>query len=173
MSFDLQIADIRLLRSCNISEIYQLGASFSDTGNRLVEDPLTASSRLPYGESSFQGPTGRFSDGLLMIDYIGKNFSLCCIAQTGSHFVLMRFKPLRVDTHGQWSTINLFDCISSGIPLLNPYLEDNANFGHGVNFAVGGATALSTNALAVKNITTYSTKSSLVIYISQIVVMEV
>ncbi|KAL1802034.1 hypothetical protein ACET3Z_030681 [Daucus carota] len=120
MSLDLQLPDIRIFRSCEIDKIYQLGASFSDTGNRIVEDPMIASSRLPYGESSFLGPTGRYSDGLLMIDYI-----------------------------------------AAGIPLLNPYLKVNANFTHGVNFAVGGATALSAKALAEKDIMLDGTDNSL------------
>ncbi|WOH14028.1 hypothetical protein DCAR_0933544 [Daucus carota subsp. sativus] len=122
MSFDLQLPDIRVFRSCNIEKIYQFGASFSDTGNELVEDPTIASSRLPYGESSLQGPTGRYSDGLLMIDYIA---------------------------------------LAAGIPLLNPYLKDDADFSHGVNFAVGGATALSANGLAEKNIPVTAIDNSL------------
>ncbi|KAK1402400.1 acetylajmalan esterase-like [Heracleum sosnowskyi] len=110
ISFHLQLPDIRTFRSCNIDKIYQLGASFSDTGNRVVEDPMIASSRLPYGESTFLGPTGRYSDGLLVIDYIA---------------------------------------LAAGLPLLNPYLKDDANFSHGVNFAVGGATALPANNFRV------------------------
>ena len=77
MLSDLQLPDIRIFRSCKIDKIYQLGASFSDTGNGVVEHPMLASSRLPYGESTFLGPTGRYSDGLLVIDYIGNSFSFC------------------------------------------------------------------------------------------------
>ncbi|KAL8156081.1 acetylajmalan esterase-like [Apium graveolens] len=122
LSYVLQLPDIRTFRNCKIDKIYQFGASFSDTGNRVVEDPTIAPARLPYGESSFLGPTGRFSDGLLLIDYIA---------------------------------------LEAGLPLLNPYLKSDANFTHGVNFAVGGATALSAIALAAKNITVQGSKSSL------------
>ncbi|KAL8156080.1 hypothetical protein AgCh_001239 [Apium graveolens] len=94
-----------------------LGASFSDTENRIVKEPLIPPSRLPFGQSTFLGPTGRYSDGLLMFDYI------------------------------------------AGIPLLNPYLKDNATFGHGVNFAFAGATALSPDALAVENITMFGPRT--------------
>ncbi|KAL5212741.1 hypothetical protein ABZP36_023588 [Zizania latifolia] len=48
-----------------------------------------------------------------------------------------------------------------GLPQLNPYLDKGADFTHGVNFAVAGATALSTAALAAKGITVPHTNSSL------------
>lgn len=73
MCFGMHLPDMHILRSCNIDKIYQLGDSISDTGNRMIEDPLDACSRLPYGKSSSLGPTGRCSDGLLMIDFIGTN----------------------------------------------------------------------------------------------------
>uniref|UniRef100_A0A0D9VI04 GDSL esterase/lipase n=1 Tax=Leersia perrieri TaxID=77586 RepID=A0A0D9VI04_9ORYZ len=48
-----------------------------------------------------------------------------------------------------------------GLPLLNPYLDKSTDFTHGVNFAVAGATALNTTALAAKGITVPHTNSSL------------
>lgn len=63
------------LKSCKIDKIYQLGDSFSDTGNLMIEMPLTPAARLPYGETFFKKPTGRFSNGLLMIDFIGMLFN--------------------------------------------------------------------------------------------------
>ncbi|KAL2899936.1 hypothetical protein RDABS01_025018, partial [Bienertia sinuspersici] len=56
--------------------IYQFGDSLSDTGN-LIREPSGANSpykSLPYGQSYH--PTGRASDGLLMIDYIAMHFHL-------------------------------------------------------------------------------------------------
>ncbi|KAL8130242.1 hypothetical protein V2J09_019397 [Rumex salicifolius] len=48
------------------------------------------------------------------------------------------------------------------LPLLNPYLRKNADFSHGVNFAVAGATALNTSVIAaMNNITVLGTNSSL------------
>ncbi|WOG93792.1 hypothetical protein DCAR_0313079 [Daucus carota subsp. sativus] len=111
-----------ILTNCKIDKIYQLGDSLSDTGNRIVEDPLDACGSLPYGQNFPRGPTGRCSDGMLMID----------------HFAL-----------------------AAGIPFLNPYLKGNANFTHGVNFAVGGSTALSEYALAEKDIMLLGTSSTL------------
>lgn len=89
----LQLPDIRTFRNCKIDKIYQFGASFSDTGNGVVEDSTVSSARLPYGESSFQGPTGRYSDGLLVIDYIGKEFLTLVLPRLElltSHLVLQQ-----------------------------------------------------------------------------------
>ncbi|XP_074374413.1 acetylajmalan esterase-like [Apium graveolens] len=104
MCFDRQLPDISALESCNIDRIYNLGDSTSDVGNRVVEDPVNPCLQPPYGMNFYQGPTGRCSDGMLIIDY-----TFC----------------------------------SAGLPLMDPYLQGNSNFTHGVNFAVGGATALS------------------------------
>lgn len=120
--FDPQLPDISMLRSCKIDKIYQLGDSLSDTGNRMVEDPLDLCGSLPYGQNFFLGPTGRCSDGMLMIDHIA---------------------------------------LAAGVPLLNPYLKGNANFTHGVNFAVAGSTALSATALGEKDIMLLVTNSTL------------
>ncbi|XP_002528395.2 GDSL esterase/lipase At5g03980 [Ricinus communis] len=60
-----------LLQACNFDAIYQLGDSISDTGNLVQEDPSSFCGRLPYGQNFFNNkPTGRCSNGLLMIDYI-------------------------------------------------------------------------------------------------------
>ncbi|KAK9757575.1 hypothetical protein RND81_01G171500 [Saponaria officinalis] len=48
-----------------------------------------------------------------------------------------------------------------GKPLLNPYLDRQANFSHGVNFAVAGSTALDTATLLSKGVLSPVTNSSL------------
>ncbi|EAY86633.1 hypothetical protein OsI_08013 [Oryza sativa Indica Group] len=48
-----------------------------------------------------------------------------------------------------------------GLPLLNPYLDKGADFTHGVNFAVTGATALDAAALARIGVAAPHTNSSL------------
>lgn len=61
----------------SIDTVYQLGDSTSDAGNliRIVtpDSPAAVSGRLPYGETLGK-PTGRFCDGLLIVDYISKLF---------------------------------------------------------------------------------------------------
>ncbi|XP_021766505.1 acetylajmalan esterase-like [Chenopodium quinoa] len=58
--------------------IYQFGDSLSDTGNLIRESTgaKTAFARLPYGQTYFHHPTGRCSDGLLMVDYFAMYFNL-------------------------------------------------------------------------------------------------
>lgn len=53
----------------------------------------------------------------------------------------------------------------SGLPLLNPYKDRKANFSHGANFAVAGATALSIEYLTRKKIAMSFTNSSLSVQI--------
>ncbi|KAK9117671.1 hypothetical protein Sjap_016618 [Stephania japonica] len=105
--------------------IYQFGDSIADTGNLVREGPLGAAtpfSRFPYGDTYFNKPTGRCSNGLLMIDFIAKEL---------------------------------------GLPHLNPYLDKEADFQHGANFAVAGSTALDTSILAQNRIMVPVTNSSL------------
>ncbi|KAG5541586.1 hypothetical protein RHGRI_021427 [Rhododendron griersonianum] len=52
---------------------------------------------------------------------------------------------------------------ASGLPFLNPYLEKDADFKHGVNFAVAGAAALTTEDLAKMNVIDTLTNSSLAV----------
>ncbi|XP_074287702.1 acetylajmalan esterase-like [Silene latifolia] len=51
-----------------IEAIYQFGDSISDTGNLMHEVGPVVCARPPYGQTFFHHPTGRCSDGLLMID---------------------------------------------------------------------------------------------------------
>ncbi|XP_021715050.1 GDSL esterase/lipase At5g03980-like isoform X2 [Chenopodium quinoa] len=117
VSDDLQRSDSRTIKA-----IYQFGDSISDTGNFIREDPRSSFAKLPYGETFFHKPTGRCSDGLLMIDYFAEFFKL---------------------------------------PYLDPYLNKDGNFSHGVNFAVAGSTALNVSTLAQNNISYHATNTSL------------
>ncbi|KAL1204592.1 GDSL esterase/lipase [Cardamine amara subsp. amara] len=101
----------------NFKSIISFGDSIADTGNLLgLSDPndLPHVAFLPYGETFFHHPTGRFSDGRLIIDFIAEFL---------------------------------------GLPLVPPfYGSQNANFDKGVNFAVGGATALEQSFLEERGI---------------------
>ncbi|CAK9175067.1 unnamed protein product [Ilex paraguariensis] len=106
--------------------IYQLGDSLADTGNLICQSATTgktpAAAHLPYGESFRGGPTGRCSNGLLIIDFVA---------------------------------------IALSLPLLNPYLDSNATFDHGANFAVAGSTALDYTFFTTKGVYNPSTNISL------------
>lgn len=61
------------------TSIFSFGDSLADTGNsRNLSPPdnLPHSSFLPYGETFFHHPTGRCSDGRLVIDFIGTHTEL-------------------------------------------------------------------------------------------------
>ncbi|XP_021715053.1 GDSL esterase/lipase At1g28650-like [Chenopodium quinoa] len=117
--------DASIFPRTSIKAIYQFGNSVSDTGNLIHENPLFKYAKLPYGLTFFHTPTGRPSDGLLMIDYFTKFFNM---------------------------------------PFLDPYLNKDGNFSHGVNFAVAGAPALNVSTFAMKNIVTSNvTNSSLLV----------
>ncbi|MCO5602395.1 hypothetical protein L7F22_056526 [Adiantum nelumboides] len=49
--------------------IIAFGDSTTDTGNQLRE-PVSPAAHPPYGSSFFKRPTGRYSDGRLMIDFL-------------------------------------------------------------------------------------------------------
>ncbi|XP_027368349.1 esterase-like [Abrus precatorius] len=59
--------------ACNFPAIFNFGASNSDTGG-LAASLLAPT--LPYGETYFHRPAGRFSDGRLIIDFIAESFGL-------------------------------------------------------------------------------------------------
>ncbi|XP_051149795.1 acetylajmalan esterase-like [Andrographis paniculata] len=61
---------------CPIKSIYQLGDSTADTGNLIRLIPAAPAARLPYGETFPRFPSGRWSDGRLIIDYIAASLGL-------------------------------------------------------------------------------------------------
>ncbi|KAK9705498.1 hypothetical protein RND81_07G061500 [Saponaria officinalis] len=69
---DQNILDDSPFLSLPVNIIYQFGDSLSDTGNLIRIDPFNDCAKWPYGESFFDKPTGRCSDGLLMIDFFDR-----------------------------------------------------------------------------------------------------
>lgn len=58
----------------NFKSIISFGDSIADTGNLIglsTPNELPESAFPPYGETFFHHPTGRYSDGRLIIDFIG------------------------------------------------------------------------------------------------------
>ncbi|OIT00637.1 PREDICTED: GDSL esterase/lipase At1g28590-like [Nicotiana attenuata] len=64
---------------CNIKSVYQFGDSLADAGN-VIRTPganiIFRANRAPYGQTFFKRPTGRFSDGRIIIDYISSALKL-------------------------------------------------------------------------------------------------
>ncbi|XP_010918533.1 GDSL esterase/lipase At5g03980 isoform X2 [Elaeis guineensis] len=118
-------AGLKEREGCYIEAIYSFGDSIADTGNLIregVDGAFAPIAHLPYGETTFKRPTGRCSNGLLMIDYLA---------------------------------------LSLKLPFVNPYLDKDANFNHGVNFAVAGGTALDVSFFKERGIMMPYTNSSL------------
>lgn len=57
----------------NYTSMFSFGDSLTDTGNLLVSSPLSNHivGRYPYGMTYFHRPTGRCSDGRLVVDFLG------------------------------------------------------------------------------------------------------
>jgi phospholipase/lecithinase/hemolysin len=55
--------------------VFSFGDSLTDTGNALHLSATAGgpASRPPYGETFFRRPTGRASDGRLVIDFLGEH----------------------------------------------------------------------------------------------------
>ena len=66
--------DTRSEHSRNHVALFIFGDSFFDAGNNnyINTTTLDQANFWPYGETYFQFPTGRFSDGRLISDFIGK-----------------------------------------------------------------------------------------------------
>ncbi|KAM7518868.1 hypothetical protein LguiB_017830 [Lonicera macranthoides] len=60
--------DVAALKNCKFPAIYNFGDSNSDTG---AFSAVILQQPLPYGETYFEAPSGRFSDGRLIIDFLG------------------------------------------------------------------------------------------------------
>ncbi|KAK3019832.1 hypothetical protein RJ639_005134 [Escallonia herrerae] len=59
------------LKRCKFDKIYQFGDSISDTGNLIREGTGGARTAFARPQTFFKNATGRCSNGMLMIDYIG------------------------------------------------------------------------------------------------------
>ncbi|XP_059631813.1 esterase-like [Cornus florida] len=64
---------VSAMQSCDFPAIFNFGDSNSDTGGLAAAFNWT---KTPYGETFFRMPSGRFSDGRLIIDFIATSFGL-------------------------------------------------------------------------------------------------
>ncbi|CAL5439380.1 unnamed protein product [Camellia sinensis] len=122
---------ILFIPSCSLGEcqrvgkhvaLYVFGDSFLDSGNNnyINTTTLDQANFRPYGETFFKFPTGRFSDGRLVSDFIGVDFVTLVLLGGG----VAEYAKL---------------------PLISPFLEPGVKkkYDDGVNFASAGAGSLS------------------------------
>lgn len=135
-------------RGCRFPAIYNFGDSNSDTGAATA-----AFGRLPppYGETFFGKTSGRYSDGRLIIDFIGKwvrnvhgdNWVREAPLSIPKTVILCSYVFLIVSS----VALIFLPAESLGLPLVNAYLDSiGSNFSHGANFAASGSTMQPVNA---------------------------
>ncbi|XP_052149363.1 GDSL esterase/lipase At1g28570-like [Oryza glaberrima] len=64
------------LGSGSSSRMFSFGDSATDTGNGATVNPNSSSNVLPYGETFFGHPTGRYCDGRITVDFIAVGLGL-------------------------------------------------------------------------------------------------
>lgn len=145
---------------CKFPAIFNFGDSNSDTGG--ISAAFGSPAPFPNGVTHFHTPSGRFSDGRLVIDFIGtlptlisSDLSLLIflfvffpITLFFSEYIFISLVSsiLILYSYLMNCITNFFDVVflkaeSLGLPYLNAYLDSvGSNFSHGVNFATAGST---------------------------------
>ncbi|XP_038972708.1 GDSL esterase/lipase At1g28570-like [Phoenix dactylifera] len=157
--------------SCYTS-IFSFGDSLADTGNFLHYANQGPEARLPYGETYFQHPTGRFSDGRLIIDFIAQAIGVPLVPPL---LITSRVRPISLILPSRIKGVSTSLRVSYGIHSVTdhvvvmwvktqqPYLAGPGDHGfrRGANFAVGGATALDNDFFRARGLDVYWTDYSL------------
>jgi hypothetical protein len=129
------------------SRVFAFGNSLTDTGNAAIF-PVTAGgpfTRPPYGQTYFGHPSGRASNGRLILDFLG----------TLPNASSIHIFPVFVTFSS--ASIKIYAVEELKVPQPTPYLAGKTagDFLNGTNFALGGATALDPAFLASKGITSF------------------
>lgn len=89
VSFSLLIVIIVMFSSykadskCEFKAVFNFGDSNSDTGGFWAAFPAQSG---PWGMTYFKKPVGRASDGRLIIDFLGNEYSLFFLGKVNEYF---------------------------------------------------------------------------------------
>lgn len=78
----------------NFKSIISFGDSIADTGNLVGlsdRNQLPVTAFPPYGETFFHHPTGRYSDGRLIIDFIGTFIYIRCECRKKELLIIINY----------------------------------------------------------------------------------
>lgn len=122
----------------NQTALFVFGDSMFDVGNNnYVSATSTFQANFsPYGQTTFKFPSGRFSDGRLITDFIGSNKNI---------FIFTTLKLQKILTVCCLTDRHNVIAEKAWLPLIPPNLQpgtSNSRFTYGVNFASAGAGAL-------------------------------
>lgn len=120
--------------------LFIFGDSFFDPGNNnyINTTTLDQANFWPYGETFFKFPTGRFSDGRLVSDFIGEISALCY-----AKYIWLALTPTCSFPFSSPSHFTFLAAQYAKLPMIPPFLRPGAHqFYDGVNFASAGAGAL-------------------------------
>lgn len=127
--------------------LFIFGDSFFDSGNNnyINTTTLDQANFWPYGETYFKFPTGRFSDGRLISDFIGEIWKP--FVQLSAMQIHLAYRPTRpflsLPLTLPFLSVTFVVAQYAKLPMIPPFLQPGVHqFYYGVNFASAGAGAL-------------------------------
>lgn len=115
--------------------LFIFGDSTVDVGNNnyITTTPENRADVKPYGQNGFfEGPTGRFSDGRVIVDYIGIIHAVLVTIFYIFSCCWLNDSELRLPNTADYANL----------PLIPPFLQPSADYTYGANFASAGGGVL-------------------------------
>ncbi|KAF8413778.1 hypothetical protein HHK36_001771 [Tetracentron sinense] len=106
------------------TSIFSFGDSYTDTGNLICLYPNESGFHFPYGETYFGHPTGRYSNGRLIVDFLVTDCSyffsrsLFLVGEIGGNDYVYSFRAGRSLEEIRTFVPDIIDAISSAIQLV-------------------------------------------------------
>jgi hypothetical protein len=90
---------------CCFDRIFSFGDSNADAGNSCLRTSNCGANKLPYGETYFHKPTGRNTDGRIIVDFFGIHYTEILDFMTAYTSLSTSLKP----KHAITTFIQVFD----------------------------------------------------------------